>query len=52
MDANLGPSHQTTTRRRFLKTSAGALALGAIGARAPVVLGQAKEFKGVTIGIE
>jgi len=51
MDGNLEPSHRTTTRRWFLRTSAGALALGAIGARAPAVLGQAKEFKGVTLNV-
>ena len=36
------------TRRTFIKTSAAGLALGTFG-KAPIVLGQAKKFKGVTI---
>ena len=39
---------QKITRRTFLKTSAAGLAYGAFGS-APIVLGQAKKFKGVTI---
>ncbi len=39
------------TRREFLKVSAGTLAFGATGARAPIVLGQAKEFGGVTLNV-
>jgi len=37
------------TRRTFLKSAATAIALGSMGIKAPVVLGQAKKFKGTTI---
>ena len=37
------------TRRVFLKSAGTAIALGSVGARAPAVLGQAKNFQGVTI---
>ncbi|MFQ5973335.1 MAG: ABC transporter substrate-binding protein [Alphaproteobacteria bacterium] len=49
MDTSETSLQQTTSRRKFLKASAGAAALGVIGARAPAVLGRAKEFKGVTL---
>src|SRR5437867_8524607 len=39
------------TRRDLLKMSAGTLAFGMTGARAPAVLGQAKEFSGVTLNV-
>ena len=43
-------SSRKMTRRTFLKSTATAtIALGTIGVNAPVVLGQAKKFKGVTI---
>ena len=41
-------SRRDITRRTFLKSSATAIALGTFG-KAPIVLGQAKKFKGVTI---
>ena len=37
------------SRRRFLKSAAATLAFGAVGLKAPVVLGQAKKFKGLTL---
>jgi len=37
------------TRRTFLKSAAATVAFGSVGFRAPVVLGQAKKFKGVTL---
>lgn len=43
------PTRHGSTRRAFLRTSAGAVGLGLVAARAPAVLGQAKEFKGVTL---
>ena len=49
MDGDLGSSTRPATRRTFLRTTTAALALGALGSRPPAVLGQAKEFKGVTL---
>lgn len=51
MDPKFALPHRTTSRRSLLRTSAAALAVGALGARPPVVLGQAKEFKGVTLNV-
>jgi multiple sugar transport system substrate-binding protein len=39
------------TRRDFLKLSAATVAFGVTGAPAPAVLGQAKEFSGVTLNV-
>lgn len=49
MDGDLRSSARPATRRSFLRTTAGTLALGVLGGRPPAVLGQAKEFKGVTL---